>query len=149
MRELHTDSELRGVLENSRVIAVLGAHPETARPAFYVPDYLRKHGARVIPVNPAFVGRSLWGEPFRGLLREVAEPVDVVDVFRRPEVLPTHLEDILAMSPRPRLVWLQSGIRNDAVADALKAAGIEVVQDRCMLAEHRRLEIGEIGNLLA
>ena len=71
--------------------------------------------------------------------------MDVVDVFRRSELLPSHVADILAMEPRPELVWLQLGIRNDAVARELSAAGIEVIQDRCMLADHQRLRLGPVG----
>lgn len=129
----------RRVLEQSRTVAVLGAHPERARPAFYVPDYLAHHGYRIIPVNPGKRGQTLWGEPVRASLAELTEPIDVVNVFRRSEAVPGHLDDILAMKPRPKVVWLQLGIRNDAIARALEAAGIEVIQDRCMLADHRRL----------
>ena len=144
MRELTTDEEIRQVLTEARTVAVLGAHPETTRPAHYVPAYLHAQGYRILPVNPALAGRTLWGETVRGTLAELGEPVDVVDVFRRGEHLPAHLDDILAMEPRPRLVWLQLHIRNDAVARDLLAAGIEVVQDRCMLAEHRRLRLGPV-----
>lgn len=131
----------RRILESARVVAVLGAHPDRQRPAHYVPDYLHRQGARIIPVNPGFVGTTLWGEPTRAALTEIGEPVDVVDVFRRSELLPVHLDEILAMRPLPRVVWFQSGIRDDAVARALQSAGIEVIQDRCMLADHRALGI--------
>ena len=74
-----------------------------------------------------------------GSLTELTAPVDVVDVFRRAEALPAHVDEILAMKPLPKVVWFQSGVRNDAVARTLEAAGITVVQDRCMLADHRAL----------
>jgi uncharacterized protein len=124
---------------------VLGAHDEPSRPAFYVPDYLYQQGYRILPVNPALSGRTLWGEVVRATLAEIAEPVDIVDVFRRPELLSGHTSDILSMKPLPRLVWLQLGIRNDAFARAITAAGIDVVQDRCTLADHRRMGIGPVG----
>lgn len=145
MPELTTDVQIREVLEGARTIAVLGASDRPDRPAFYVPDYLHSQGYRIIPVNPALVGRTLWGEPVRKDLAEIAEPVDIVDIFRRPEVLPTHEADIRAMKPAPRVVWLQLGIRNDAFARVIVAAGIDVVQDRCTLADHRRLGIGSVS----
>jgi predicted CoA-binding protein len=106
-----------------------------------VPSYLAEHGYRVIPVNPRFAGQTLYGERVRAALAELGEPVDIVDVFRRAEHLPAHLPDLLAMAPRPRLVWLQSGIRHPGFARALIAEGIEVVQDRCTMADHRRLRL--------
>lgn len=125
------------ILRDARVVAVLGAHHEAGRPAFYVPDYLASMGYRILPVNPMLVGRVLWGVPTVARLTDLTEPVDLVDVFRRSEALPDHVDEILGMAPAPRTVWFQSGIRHDAVAARLAAAGLEVVQDRCTLAEHR------------
>lgn len=139
MRELTTLDEVRPVLEEARTIAVLGAHTAPQKPAHYVPDYLRSQGYRILPVNPVFAGQTLWGEPVRSTLAELDEPVDVVDVFRRGDQVPQHLDDVLAMQPLPKLVWLQLGIRNDGVARQLVERGIEVVQDRCTLADHRAL----------
>jgi predicted CoA-binding protein len=138
------DDDLDGVLRGSRVVAVLGASARPERPGYYVPAYLREQGYRIRPVNPAEAGTRLHDATTVGSLGDVDEPVDVVDVFRRPDQLAAHLPEILAMRPLPRVVWLQSGIRDDAVADALVAAGIDVVQDRCMLAEHRRRGIGPV-----
>lgn len=129
--------DLGEILRETRVVAVLGAHHEAGRPAFYVPDYLASVGYRILPVNPMLVGRVLWGVPTVARLTDLTEPVDLVDVFRRSEALPDHLDELLDMSPAPRTVWFQSGVRNDAVAARLAAAGLEVVQDRCTLAEHR------------
>jgi uncharacterized protein len=137
-REIERSDEIRDVLASARTIAVLGAHCASARPACYVPTYLKNVGYKVIPVNPLFEGEALFGEPTRGLLADIEEPVDIVDVFRRAEAIPEHIEDILAMDPRPRLVWFQQGIVNDAAAARLVAEGIDVVQDRCTLADHRR-----------
>lgn len=143
-RELIEAAEIRRVLESARTVAVLGAHHERARAAFYVPDYLHGVGARILPVNPALVGHTLWGEPVRTSLESLGQPIDVVDVFRRSEALPAHLDDLLKMNPPPAVVWFQQGIRNASVAAALIAAGIDVVQDRCMLADHRRMGLGPI-----
>jgi predicted CoA-binding protein len=144
MAELTTDAQISQLLRDTRTIAVLGAHVEPSRAAFYVPDYLHAQGYRVLPVNPQLAGRTLFGETVRASLAEVGEPVDIVDVFRRPDLLPGHLADILSMTPRPRLVWLQLGIRNDAFARAVEQEGIDVVQDRCTLADHRRLGVGPV-----
>ena len=145
MPEIESLTEIRDVLVRTRTIAVLGAHHQPSRPAFYVPDYLHEQGYRVIPVNPTLVGTTLWGEPVRATLAEIGEPIDMVDVFRLAEVLPSHLGDILAMKPLPRVVWLQLGIVNDAFAEALVAAGIDVVQDRCTLADHQSLGLGPVA----
>lgn len=145
MRELTEERDVRRVLEGARVVAVLGAHSDPGRPAHYVPAYLERQGARILPVNPMLAGQALFGAPVRASLVELGEPVDVVDVFRRSDALAGHVDEILGMTPRPRVVWFQSGIRDDAVAARLVAAGIEVVQDRCMLADHRNFGMGPIA----
>lgn len=133
------DATLRTIFEGTRVIAVLGAHDDPVKAACYVPQYLERVGYRVRGVNPKLAGRSCFGTPVVASLDALDEPVDMVDVFRRPELLPAHLPELLAMRPRPAVVWLQLGIRHDAVAERLRAEGIVVVQDRCTLADHRRL----------
>jgi predicted CoA-binding protein len=136
------DARLREILTGSPTIAVLGAHQEPEKSAYYVPEYLHDEGYRIIGVNPDLHGEELFGEPVRDTLAEINEPVDLVDVFRRSELIPEHVEDILAMSPRPKVVWLQLGIKNEDVARTLEAAGITVVQNRCTLADHQRLGLG-------
>ncbi len=142
MGELAFDSEIAAALRNAKTIAVLGAHDHPAKPAHYVPEYLHSQGYRVVPVNPQLVGRTLWGETVRATLAELNEAVDIVDVFRRAEALFQHLDDLTLMAPRPKLVWLQQGIRNDVFSAKVMALGIDIVQDRCTLADHRRLNIG-------
>jgi predicted CoA-binding protein len=132
------DQAAADVLARSRVVAVLGAQRDPQLPAHYVPDYLHRHGYRILPVNPFHLGQTLCGEPFRAHLTDLTEQVDLVDVFRRPDALDDHLPDFLAMQPPPRTVWFQLGIRNDRVAAALAATGIDVVQDRCTKADHSR-----------
>jgi len=134
---MQTDDELRAFLARARCIAVLGAHVDAEKPAHYVPDYLHRTGYRILPANPVYASRTLWGEPVRASLAEISEPVDILDVFRRSAQVADHTDEILAL--RPGLVWLQSGIRNDTVARTLEDAGIPVVQDRCLMVEHRRL----------
>ncbi len=141
--ELTGKAELVALLESSPVVAVLGAHWEPLRPAFYVPDYLHRQGYRVLPVNPRGVGRTLWGEPVRGSLAALSgQRIDLVDVFRPSRRVPDHLAEILGLAPLPRAVWLQLGIRHDGTTRELVSAGVDVVQSRCALADHRRWGLG-------
>ena len=135
---IEADADILRIAREAKTIAVLGAHPSTWRPAFYVPDHMHRVGARVLPVNPRFAGQTLWGETVLERVTDVAEPVDMVNIFRRPELIDAHADEVLAMDPRPRSVWLQLGIRNDEAARRLSEAGIEVVQDRCLMVEQRR-----------
>jgi predicted CoA-binding protein len=139
MAILTSTADIKRVLSQSKTIAVIGANPKANRPAHYVPEYMKAHGYSVYPVNAAHEGKTLFGETVRAGLGDLEQPVDVVNIFRRSQDVPQHLGDILAMTPLPKVVWLQLGIQNDEVAKALSAAGIEVVQNRCMLADHRRL----------
>jgi predicted CoA-binding protein len=136
------DAGIREILETSPTVAVLGIHQEPEKAAFYVPEYLNDEGYRVLGVNPTFADQTMFGQPVVARLTEIHERVDLVDVFRRPEHIDDHVEDILAMQPRPKVVWFQLGIRNDNAAKILEAAGITVVQNRCTLADHQRLRIG-------
>lgn len=138
MAELTREADLVQILGRARVVAVIGAHSDTVRPAGFVPEYLHEQGYRVLPVNPRMVGQTLWGEPVVARLTDLAGPIDLVDVFRRSDALPTHMDDFLSMDPARTAIWFQAGIRNDEVAAALVARGYDVVQDRCTLAEHRR-----------
>jgi len=135
-----TDEELRQLLVRVRRIAVLGIKPESQadRPAHYVPAYLHRAGFEILPVPVYEFGvATILGRPIYRRLADVPGPIDLVNVFRRSADLPAHLEDLLAA--RPRVVWFQSGIRHDGVAAALEAAGIAVVQDRCLMVDHGRL----------
>jgi uncharacterized protein len=137
-----TDTDLRDLLASTRTVAVLGANTEPGKPAFFVPEYLSGQGYEIHPVNPKLVGRTLWGRPFVAQLADVTAPIDLVDVFRRSEALMEHVPDVLAMRPLPKVVWLQLGIAHAEFARTLRAAGIRVIQDRCTLADHRRLLAG-------
>src|SRR5262249_57121265 len=102
-----------------------GAHPDPTKPASYVPSYLYEHGYHVLPANPVHVGRVLWSEPVRATLAGIGPPIDIVDVFRRSELLDGHFHDILAV--RPPLVWLPSRIRNDASRRCARGDGTPAV----------------------
>jgi uncharacterized protein len=133
------ESDVRRVLEETRRIAVLGIKPESrsGQPAYYVPDYLKQVGYEVVPVPTYYPEvEEILGEPVYRSLADVPGDVDMVDVFRRPNDIPPHLDDIIAKAPK--VVWFQLGIRNEAAAEELARAGIQVVQNRCTMADHRR-----------
>ncbi len=140
---IETDAGIAEVVKRSRRIAVLGMKTEAqaGQPAFDVPEYLLRAGLEVIPV-PVYYPETteILGQKVYRRLQDIPGDIDLVDVFRRPVDLEQHLADLLAK--RPKAVWFQLGIRNDAVADTLAAAGIDVVQDRCLLVEHRRRSRG-------
>jgi uncharacterized protein len=131
-------AEIRHLLNETRTIAVLGIKTETqaSQPAFYVPNYLHSAGFYIVPVPVYYpeANRILGQQVFRRLV-DIPIEVDLVNVFRRSQDIPAHVEDILGKMPKA--VWLQSGIRNDAAAETLARAGIKVVQDRCIMVDHR------------
>ena len=144
-RLVSDDAGLERIFTTARTVAVLGAKAGVDQPAFYVPAYLATRGYRILPVNPTLAGQSLFGRPVAATLADLGEPVDVIDVFRRPEFLPGHAREILSLPWRPAVVWFQLGIRHDGAAETLARAGILVVQDRCMMPDHRRLVGGQRG----
>ena len=134
------DAGIRDILATCRRVAVLGIKTEAqaGQPSIEVPRYLQAQGYDVVPVPVYYPeAREILGQPVCRRVQDVPGGVDLVDVFRRPDDIPPHLDDLLAA--RPRAVWFQLGIRHDAAARRLAEAGIRVVQDRCTLVEHRRL----------
>ncbi len=124
------------ILRNSRVVAVLGMERDDNpdRPAYTVPLFLKEHGYEIVPLPVKYPEiREVAGLRAYQTLAEVPQAVDIVDLFRSPRDIPSHLDDIIAK--KPKAVWFQSGIRNDAAAEQLARAGIKVVQDRCMKVE--------------
>ena len=137
------EGRIAEIVRTARTVAVLGIKTErqSDRPAFYVPAYIQQAGAHVIPVPVYYPDAThILGEPVYRRLADVPEPVDVLDVFRRPQDIPPHVADMKAM--RPRAVWFQLGIRNDAAAAELAREGILVVQDRCLMVDWRRFRRG-------
>lgn len=130
---------LRRILEATRRIAVLGIKPEhTGQPAYYVAEYAQQAGYEIVPV-PVYYPEltEVLGQPIYRKVADVPGEVDMVNVFRRPHDIPPHVADILAK--RPKVVWFQSGIRNAEAAERLAREGIDVVQDRCLLVELRKI----------
>lgn len=133
---IEDDAGVATLLARTHRVAVLGIKTAHAsmEPAYYVPAYAQKAGLEIVPVPVYYpdVGEIL-GEPVYRAVADITKPVDMVNVFRRSRHIPAHVEDIL--TARPASVWFQLGIRNDAAAETFAKAGIDVVQDRCLLAE--------------
>jgi predicted CoA-binding protein len=138
---LITDGEgIRQVLRETKTIAVLGIKPEShaAQAAFYVPAHMDEAGYEIIPVPVYFPDLTeILGKPVFRTLAAIGRPIDMVNVFRRPNDIPPHVDDIIAA--KPKSVWFQLGIRNDAAAQRLAEAGIKVIQDRCLMVEQGRM----------
>ena len=136
---LHTSTEIRALLERTRRIAVLGIKTaETGQPAFYVPEYAQRRGYEIVPVPVYYpTVTEILGERVYRKVADVPGEIDMVNVFRRPNDIPPHVDDILAK--KPSSVWFQLGIRHEDAAERLARAGIDVVQDRCLLVELRRI----------
>ncbi|MBW3571309.1 MAG: CoA-binding protein [Gemmatimonadetes bacterium] len=134
-----TEAGIAEIIRNTRRVAVLGIKTEAqaGQPAFYVPEYLHRAGVDVVPVPVYYpdVTEILGKKVYRNVA-DIPGEIDLVDVFRRSQDVPPHLDDLLAA--KPRAVWMQSGIRHDEAARRLAEAGIKVVQDRCLMVEHRR-----------
>jgi predicted CoA-binding protein len=137
---LSSTDQIRELLQNTKTIAVLGIKPEShaGQPAFYVPEYMKRAGYDIIPVPVYYpeVTEILGKRVFRNL-NDIPQAIDLLNVFRRSEDIPKHTLEIL--EKRPQAVWFQLGIRNDEVAQQLSEAGIKVIQDLCLMVEHRAL----------
>lgn len=135
-----TNEGIKQILDQTKTIAVLGIKPESrsGQAAFYVPKYMQSTGHKIIPV-PVYYPEitEILGEKVYRNMEDIPEQIDMLNVFRRSEDIPAHVDDILKLNPRS--VWIQLGIRNDKVAETLAKAGIKVVQDACLMVEHRSL----------
>ncbi len=133
---LSRDEDLRELLRSVRTIAVLGIKAGEDEDAFRIPRYMQRHGYRILPVSPKLT--SVLGEKAVPSLGALEETPDLIDVFRAPQHIPGHVDEILALAQPPRAVWLQLGISHPSTAK-LEAAGIAVVEDLCLMVEHARL----------
>lgn len=140
----YEDAYIRSILDGVKTVAIVGASANSARPSYLVMKYMAERGYKVFPVNPGQAGKVVVGLTFYGKLSDIPEPIDMVDVFRAPEHLPEVLEDVMGLSPLPKVLWMQLGVRNDAVAASAEIAGMQVVMNRCPKIEYGRLS-GEIG----
>ncbi len=140
----YSDAYVRRILQSAKSIAIVGASGNEVRPSFFVAKYLAAKNYKTFPINPGRAGKEIAGSMTYASLADLPTPVDIVDVFRRTDALPGVVSQIMSMPELPKVVWLQLGIRDDAIAEALEMAGINVVQNRCPKIEYARL-CGEIG----
>ena len=140
----YSDAYVREILDGVKSVAIVGISSKDVRPSYFVARYLIDKGYRIFPINPGLAGTSLLGETVYGRLRDVPEPVDMVDIFRNSEAAAPIVDEALALDPRPKVIWMQIGVRNDEAATRAEAAGLKVVMDRCPKIEYGRLS-GEIG----
>jgi hypothetical protein len=142
-----SDDDIARILRGTRVIALVGWSPRPERPSHRVAAWLKARGYRVIPVNPGQAGTEALGETVRASLSEIAEPVDMVDIFRRSEEVPPVVEAALAHLPALRTIWMQLGVTHPGAAALARQRGVAVVQDRCPAIEAPRLGLhGTIPN---
>lgn len=140
---LTDDAAIKALLEGARTIAMVGASDRPSRPSYGVMAMLQRHGYRVIPVNPQITGEHVHGEFVFRDLHQLGDPIDIVDIFRRPEAAGEAVDEAIAIGAKA--VWLQLGVINDAAAARAEAAGLQVVMDRCPAIEIPRLGVAPIG----
>jgi predicted CoA-binding protein len=143
----YPDATIRGILDTVRTIAMVGVSPKTSRPSYFVFKYLLERGYRMIPVNPGQAGGELLGQKVYAKLTDIPEPIDMVDVFRASEHVPAVVREALAMQPRPKVIWMQLGVRHDEAARLAETEGMTVIMNRCPKIEYGRLssEIAWMG----
>jgi predicted CoA-binding protein len=143
----YDDGYIRGILNTVKTIAMVGVSANTSRPSYFAFKYLLERGYRMIPVNPGLAGGELLGQKVYARLGDIPEPIDMVDIFRASPYATGIVEEALKLSPRPRVVWMQLGVRNDAAAALVEANGLKVVMNRCPKIEYGRLssEISWMG----
>lgn len=136
----YSDDVLRGILDETRIIALVGWSPKADRPSHGVARYLVRRGYRVIPVNPGQAGlKTEWGEVVRAALADIDGPVDMVDIFRAPDAVEGVVDEALIALPGVKTIWMQLGVVNHAAARKAEAAGLTVIMDRCPAIEIPRL----------
>ena len=140
---LATDAEIASLLAETRTIAMIGASDRPDRPSYHVMKVLQDHGYRVLPVNPQITGEHVHGEYVWRALSQIGEPIDMVDIFRRPQAAGEAVDEAIAAGAKA--VWLQQGVINEEAAARADAAGLKVVMDRCPAIEIGRLGLPPIG----
>ncbi len=143
----YPDSYIRGILNTVKSIAMVGISPKDNRPSYFAFKYLLERGYNMIPVNPGQAGKDILGRKVYARLSDIPEPVDMVDMFRGAQHAVPIVEEAVNLAPRPQVIWMQLGVRNDEAARLAEAAGMKVVMNRCPKIEYGRLssEIGWIG----
>jgi predicted CoA-binding protein len=146
-RDNYDDSYIRGILNTVKTIAMVGASEKQNRPSYFAFKYLLERGYTMIPVNPGHAGHDMLGQHIYAKLADIPVPVDMVDIFRGSQYAPAIMQEALALKPRPSVIWMQLGVRNDEAAALAEANGMKVVMNRCPKIEYGRLssEIGWMG----
>jgi predicted CoA-binding protein len=135
----YSDQFLRGILQRTKVVAIVGVSANQVRPSYFVARYLKLRGFRVIPVNPGLAGQQLFGETVYPDLESVPDDVDMVDVFRRSDAVPAIVDEALARWPNLKTIWMQIGVEHPEATAKAEARGVDVVQNRCPKIEYQRL----------
>jgi predicted CoA-binding protein len=145
--ETYPDPYIRGILNTVKTIAMVGISPKENRPSYFAFKYLLERGYRMIPVNPGQEGKEILGQKVYARLSDIPEPIDMVDIFRASQHALPVVEEALKLTPKPQVIWMQLGVRNDEAAAKAEAAGMKVVMNRCPKIEYGRLssEISWIG----
>ncbi|MCZ7657117.1 MAG: CoA-binding protein [Xanthobacteraceae bacterium] len=145
--DTYPDPYIRGILNTVKTIAMVGFSPKESRPSYFAFKYLLERGYNMIPVNPGQAGKEVLGRKVHARLADVPEPIDMVDVFRASQFARSVVEEAIALVPRPQVIWMQLGVRDDDAAALAEANGIKVVMNRCPKIEYGRLssEIGWMG----
>ena len=143
----YPDSYIRGILNTVKTIAMVGASEKENRPSYFAFKYLLERGYRMIPVNPGHAGEQMLGQRIYARLADIAEPVDMVDIFRASQYGLPIVQQALALKPKPKVIWMQLGVRNDEAAELAEQNGLKVVMNRCPKIEYGRLssEIAWMG----
>lgn len=142
--DAYDNAYISGILNSVKSIAIVGASANDVRPSFFVTKYLIDKGYAVYPVNPGQAGKEILGRMTYASLADIPEPIDMIDIFRASSAVPAIVDEVLALTPLPKVIWMQLTVRHDEAAARAEAAGIKVVMNRCPKIEYARLS-GEIG----
>ena len=138
-----SDRLLREILKSTKTIAMIGLSMNETRPSYFVGRYLQKRGYKIIPINAGHGGKDFFGQLVKSSIDEIDEPVDMVDIFRKPEAVPQIVDDSLAKLKGLKTIWMQIGIKHESSAQKARQLGLNVIEDRCPKIEHQRL-FGEL-----
>jgi predicted CoA-binding protein len=143
----YDDTYIRGILNTVKTIAMVGASEKENRPSYFAFKYLLEHGYTMIPVNPGHAGHDILGQRIYAKLADIPMPIDMVDIFRGSQYALAIVQEAIALKPRPAVIWMQLGVRNDEAAALAEANGMKVVMNRCPKIEYGRLssEIAWMG----
>jgi predicted CoA-binding protein len=137
--ENYSPDVIRNILQTVKTIALVGASANEVRPSYFVMKYLIDKGYDVIPVNPGLAGQQILGQTVYASLGDIPKPVDMVDIFRNADAAGPITDEALALSPKPRVIWMQLSVRNDEAAARAEAAGLQVIMNRCPQMEYGKL----------